>query len=225
MKAQYNKKKHPAIKYQIGDRVWLNTTNLHLPCPKNKLADKRTGAFMITAKKGASAYTLKLPTNWHIHPTFNKSLLTPYAPPAFPNQEQPPPPPPDLIEGAEHYEVEKVLNSRCRKFRGKAGEPWQRVTDYFVKWKGYRPESNSWVWEDSMDTNELIEDFLAEHIDRIANRTPDWHFYIDPFTKNRVWYDQEEDWELLGGHDDPSMDTKLPFKLTSIPQQQSGCLA
>ncbi len=73
------------------------------------------GPFIITAKKGASAYTLKLPTNWHIHPTFNEALLTPYMPPAFPNQEQPLPPPPDLIEGTEHYKVEKVLNSRHHK--------------------------------------------------------------------------------------------------------------
>ncbi len=40
MKAQYDKKKHPAIKYQVGDKVWLNMTNLHLPQPKKKLSDK-----------------------------------------------------------------------------------------------------------------------------------------------------------------------------------------
>ncbi len=68
MKAQYNKKKWPAVEYQVGDKVWLNTTNLSLPWPKKKLANKRTGPFLIVAKKGASAYTLKLPTNWRIHP-------------------------------------------------------------------------------------------------------------------------------------------------------------
>ncbi len=115
MKAQYDKKKRPAVEYQVGDKVWLDTTNLNLPQPKKELADKCTGPFLIVAKKGASAYTLKLPTNWRIHPTFNESLLTPYAPPAFPNQEQPPPPPPDLVDGEEHYEVEKVLNSREHK--------------------------------------------------------------------------------------------------------------
>ncbi len=25
MKAQYDKTKHPAVKYQVGDKVWLNT--------------------------------------------------------------------------------------------------------------------------------------------------------------------------------------------------------
>ncbi len=111
MKVQYDKSKRPAIEYKVGDKVWLDTTNLHLPRPKKKLDDKRTGPFEIKNKKGASTYTLKLPPNWKIHPTFNESLLTPYIPPAFPNQEQPPPPPPDLIDSEEHYEVEKVLNS------------------------------------------------------------------------------------------------------------------
>ncbi len=145
IKVQYNKKRRPAVKYKPGDKVWLDTTNLHLPRPKKKLSDKQTSPFEITAKKGASAYTLKLLTNWRIHPMFNEVLLTPYTPPAFPNQEQPPPLPPDLIDGTEHYEVKKVLDSRRRRVRGKQGGPSKSVTDYFVKWKGYGPESNSWV--------------------------------------------------------------------------------
>ncbi len=145
MKAQYDKKKCPAIKYKVGNKVWLDTTNLHLPQPKKKLDDKQTGPFEIKAKKGASTYTLKLPVGWKIHPTFNESLLTPFVPPAFPNQEQPPPLLPDLIEGEEHYKVEKVLNSRQQRVQGRQGEPPRMVMDYFVKWKGYGPESNSWV--------------------------------------------------------------------------------
>ncbi len=208
MKAQYDKKKHPAIEYQVGDKVWLNMTNLHLPLPKKKPTDKQMGPFLITAKKGASAYTLKLPTNWHIHPTFNEALLTPYAPPAFPNQEQPPPPPPlpDLIDSAEHYKVEKVLDSRHCKVRGKAGEPWHQVTDYFVKWKGYGPESNSWVQEDNMDADKLIKEFLSEHVNQTASRTLDWHFYINSFTGKKVWYDQEEVWDMFGCPD-PEQET------------------
>ncbi len=124
-------------------------------------------------RKGASVYTLKLPINWKIHPTFNESLLTPYTPPAFPNQEQPPPPLPDLIEGEEHYEVKKVLNSRQQRVWGRQGEPLWGVTDYFVKWKGYGPESNSWVREDDMDADKLIKEFLMEHIDLVTTDKPD----------------------------------------------------
>ncbi len=69
-----------------------------------------------------------------------------------------------------------------------------------------------------MDTNELIEEFLTKHIDMVINKaSPDWHFYINPFTKKRVWYDQEEDWDWLGGYDDPSTDTKSSFEPMSIP--------
>lgn len=60
MKQQYDKKKKAAVEYQPGDKVWLDTSNLHLPWSK-KLDDKRTGPFEDIVKKGASAYTLKLP--------------------------------------------------------------------------------------------------------------------------------------------------------------------
>ncbi|KAK0461485.1 hypothetical protein IW261DRAFT_1577065 [Armillaria novae-zelandiae] len=54
-----------------------------------------------------AAYKLKLPPHWKIHPTFNEKLLTPFMPPAFPNQEVPPPPPPDLIKDEEEYKIEE----------------------------------------------------------------------------------------------------------------------
>ncbi len=111
MKAQYDKGKCTARNYQIGDCVWLDSTNLSLPRPKKKLDDKCVGPFKITEKAGASAYKLKLPPHWRIHPRFNEKLLTPYIPPAFPNQELLPPPPPDLINDEEEFEIEEVLDS------------------------------------------------------------------------------------------------------------------
>ncbi len=101
MKAQYDKGKCIARNLQIGDRMWLDSTNLSLPHPKKKLNDKRVGPFEIVEKAGASAYKLKLPPHWRIHPCFNEKLLTPYVLPAFPNQELPPSPPPDLINDEE----------------------------------------------------------------------------------------------------------------------------
>ncbi len=37
MKVQYDKHKCPTVDYQIGSKVWLDTTNLHLPDPRRSL--------------------------------------------------------------------------------------------------------------------------------------------------------------------------------------------
>ncbi|SJL03603.1 uncharacterized protein ARMOST_06960 [Armillaria ostoyae] len=101
MKKQYDKNKHDTRNYSTRDL--------------KKLDDKHVGPFEILKKTGASAYKLKLPPHWKIHPCFNKKLLTPYVPLAFPNQEQPPPPLPDLIDREEQWEIEEILNLKMRK--------------------------------------------------------------------------------------------------------------
>ncbi len=69
--------------------------------------------------------------------------------------------------------------------RGKQVEPPRRVTDYFVKWKGYGPESNSWVREDHMDTDKLIEEFLAEHLNAVVTDHPQSTIIVDAKHKDR----------------------------------------
>ncbi len=129
-------KKSKSREYHIRDKVWLDATNLRLPRPKKKLDDKRVSPFKIVNKAGVSAYKLKLPLHWKIHPCFNKKLLTPYIPLEFPNQESPPPPPPDLIDGKEEYKIEEILDSKPCTIRGGRGKKSYTVTEYFVKWKG-----------------------------------------------------------------------------------------
>ncbi len=68
-----------------------------------------------------------------------------------------------------------------------------------------------------MDTDELIKEFLTEHIDKVTSCLANWQSYTDPRIGKKVWYDEDELWEWLGGHNDPSMDTKLPFKPDKIP--------
>ncbi|SJL07267.1 uncharacterized protein ARMOST_10610 [Armillaria ostoyae] len=163
MKTQYDKHKRPAHEYNVGDKVWLDATNLHLPRPKKKLDDKRVGPFLVLEKTGASAYKLKLPPHWKIHPRFNKKLLSPFEPPSFPNQEQPPPPPPDLIDGEEEWEIEEILDSKPRKVRAKRGQPSTTVIDYFIKWVGHTREHNSWVTASEMgNAQEAIAEYEAK---------------------------------------------------------------
>ncbi len=115
---------------------------------------------MIIDKAGAAAYKLKLPPHWKIHPCFNEKLLTPYIQLAFPNQEIPPPPPPDLINDEEEFEIEEILDSRPRTIRGGRGKKSYDVIDYFVKWKGWTCEHNSWVHDSEMgNAQEAIEDY------------------------------------------------------------------
>ncbi len=56
----------------------------------------------------------------------------------------------------------------------------------------------------------------SEHVDRITRRTPDWHFYINPFTGKKVWYDQEEAWDMFGCPD-PEQETRGLSEPTGIP--------
>ncbi|SJK97320.1 uncharacterized protein ARMOST_00572 [Armillaria ostoyae] len=163
MKKQYDKHTCPSKDYHARDLVWLDTTNLHLPHPKKKLDNKYVGPFKILEKTGVSAYKLVLPPHWKIHPRFNEKLLTLYTPPEFPNQEQPPPPLPDLIEDEEQWELEEVLDSKTHKVQAKRGQPSTTVIDYFVKWKGWTREHNSWVAESDMgNAKEAIADYVKK---------------------------------------------------------------
>ncbi len=72
-----------------------------------------------------------------------------------------------------------------------------------------------------MDAEELIDKYLAEHVDAVINRKANWQFYKDGKTGKKMWYNdwygEDPDWDWLERHNDPSMDTKSPFELTSIP--------
>jgi len=65
--------------YAIGDKVWLEGTNLKLPTNlTSKLSPRRYGPFRVAAKISNVAYQLELPLQWKIHDVFHASLITPY---------------------------------------------------------------------------------------------------------------------------------------------------
>ena len=63
--------------WKVGDKVWLETTNLHMNGPK-KLQMKKTGPFEIAEVISRTAFCLRIPSQWKIHPIFHASLLTTY---------------------------------------------------------------------------------------------------------------------------------------------------
>ena len=145
MQSAYNKTKRSSHVYKEGDKVMLDTRNLNLHCPSKKLSEKRLGPFEVLEKVGQSAYHLKLPLSWKIHPVVHATLLSPFREndihgPNYPS------PPPDLIEGEHEYEVEAIIAHK-RQGRGHV---------YLVKWKGYPTSDNSWEPERNMTNSAAI---------------------------------------------------------------------
>ena len=90
-----------------------------------------------------------------LHPVFNVVKLRPAHDDPIPGRHTEVPLPPTLVDerGGEHYEIEKVLDSRL--FRQKL--------QFLVKWKGYGYEDNQWIKEDDLDAPELLQDFYRTH--------------------------------------------------------------
>ena len=92
-------------RFQGGDQVWLEGTNLQLSHPSVKLVPKRYGPFKVLKEISPVFYRLELPPHWTLHNVFHASLLTPYRE-TLEHGINFHEPPLELIEGEEEYEVE-----------------------------------------------------------------------------------------------------------------------
>jgi Chromo (CHRromatin Organisation MOdifier) domain len=142
---------HP---FSVGQKVWLEGTNLKTSHPTKKFAPKRYGPFQITDVISPVVYHLTLPLSWKIHNVFHVSLLMPYKEteehgPNFPE------PPPELIEDQEEYEVEQVLASRLY---GR----WKKL-QYLIHWKGYSHAHDSWASADDVHAPDLVQTFHRDN--------------------------------------------------------------
>ena len=101
-------------------------------------------------------YHLELPMQWSIHPVFHIDLLTLYRETIMhgANYQRPPP---DLVNNAEEYKVEKVLDSRL------FGRRWR--LQYLVRWKGYPDSDNMWVDKDDVFADDKVWEFKESNPD------------------------------------------------------------
>jgi len=87
------------VKFQVGDKVWLNIKNFRLlEGLSHKFLGPYAGPFKVLEKKLSNTYKLDLPENLKVHPTFHVSFLKLVARDASkPNREQNSRPPLDLV--------------------------------------------------------------------------------------------------------------------------------
>jgi len=112
MKSYYNAKRDDLPPFEVGSKVWLESTNITPFQPMKKLTKKRYGPFEILKLVGPSTYRLKLPATWKgIHPVFNEILLMPFVTP-LPSQSTIQPPPIVQTADPKTYEVESILDTR-----------------------------------------------------------------------------------------------------------------
>lgn len=161
---EYNKK-HKNLSFNIGDRVYLRLGSGYKlrGIPKAKLGLQRVGPFTVLSKVGKHAYGLQLPEDWKIHPVVSIAQLEPFREDPF--QRELPPPAPVTIEGEEEYEIEAVVRSEMR------GRGRNRRLHYLVRWKGFGPESDSWIPLEGMGhAKELVQDFERAERDKMQVR-------------------------------------------------------
>jgi hypothetical protein len=136
--------------YQEGDQVWLEGTNLKRIEGTLKLSPRWYRPFRVAAKVSHIAYKINLPDHWKIHNVFHASLLTPYRE----TKEHGPnflKPPPDIIDDSPEWEVERILKQQ------EFGR-WKKK-QYLIRWKGYSLAHDSWVNQEDMHADDLLQEF------------------------------------------------------------------
>ena len=139
--------------WKVGDKVWLEATNLWIPYPSRKLAPKRHAPFEIAQVLSPLVYKLRVPSIWKIHNVFHATLLSSYwqTEAHGPSFSQPPP---DLIDSEEEYKVDHIVSHK--------GSPGRRL--YLTTWKGYPSSENTWEPELNLHhAPTILQEFKRTH--------------------------------------------------------------
>lgn len=138
--------------FDVGNFVWLATSDLKTDRPSKKLSAQMAGPFEILEKDENGNYLLNLPATVKVHPWFHarKLRLDPQNP--LPGQHNEAPPL-ETVNGEEEFEVEEILGCRLvgRKLK------------YRVKWVGYDVDLDEYEPWTLANSPVLLRDFHAAH--------------------------------------------------------------
>ncbi len=133
MKRYADKNRRETEEWKKEDRVLLSTKDLVFKeRPVRKLTERYVGPYEIEKVVLSNTVKLQLPTLMRIHPVVNVSQIVWYKEQVKGQKKEER----KLIEveGAEEWEVQRILNKQ--KIRG--------VEKYLVRWKGFTAEGNIW---------------------------------------------------------------------------------
>lgn len=158
----FNKGRRLVPDIKVGDLVLVNPHTLKLVDVKGtgkKLVQRALGPFEVMEIINPMVYRLRLPKSYPMHPVFNIQHLKKYypSPESLGERVKLPQTRPHFDEEPE-YEVEAILGHRLTsKATGKRRE-------YYIRWKGYGPESDEWISEDAIrNSPDLKREYLNLH--------------------------------------------------------------
>ena len=186
------------VQYDVGDSVYLSTSNLRLH--GGKLRAKWVGPYVVK-DVGDSGVSVTLDLQGELgktHPVFHVSLLKPYEVSRlqWPGRASPHRPAPELVDGDTEWVVERVVDKEVRmeeveekvmeeapvRQGGRQGlrNRKPRVTEvtrkkrvpvvwYKLRWQGY--EEETWQREDKCSCQELIDEYEKEAAANGGERT------------------------------------------------------
>ncbi|KKA21648.1 Transposon-encoded protein with TYA [Rasamsonia emersonii CBS 393.64] len=157
---KYYDRKRADMVFEVGDQVYLRTTNIRSQRPCKKLDRKKEGPFTIKRAINKNAYELDLPPQFKVHPVFHIELLEPYHPPV-PGQEENEEPEdltrPTYVDGRKEYTVRAITD---------AVRDENDQIRFRVRWEGCDEEEDTWepFWH-LTNCPERLDEFIRTHPD------------------------------------------------------------
>lgn len=108
----YNQRKTPAPMFNLGDKIFLDASDIKITHPSAKLLHWRLRPFTIEQQVGSMAYWLKLSLVMKkLHPVFNTVKLSATLNNPILGQRPNSLPPLIIVDGDEEWKVEEILDS------------------------------------------------------------------------------------------------------------------